>query len=271
MKNTSGYWHQRWFQTVVYSIVLLGVLYILPPVVSEPFHFAVNVVAQPIERVFSFLGFKIGETFSVFSSIGSFKEENARLLADNLALQSDNARLHDIERENTLLREQLGAPKDVRWDTVAAEVIGRDAEGSGRWIAINRGSADGLTKGMAVVVGGGIIVGQVDTVSLTSATVLVLTHPDSVINVMDEVTGARGVVRGEYGLGIVLDMVPQTDTLNTGDRIITSGLGGTFPQSLVIGTLGDIRQTPDRLFQQAAIKPVIATDRVRFVEVIRTF
>ena len=267
----SGYWHQRWFQTMAYSVLLLGIIYVLPPVVSDPFRFAITVVTQPVERVFSFLGFKIGETFSSFASIATFKEENARLLADNLALQSDNARLHDVEKENTVLREQLGAPKDTRWDTVAAEVIGRDAEGSGRWIAINRGTIDGLTKGMAVVVGGGILVGQVDEVSLTSAKVLVLTHPDSVVNVTDEVTSARGVVRGEYGLGIVLDMVPQTDALNIGDRIITSGLGGTLPPSLVVGTLGDIRQTPDRLFQQAAIRPVIATDQVRFVEVIRKF
>jgi rod shape-determining protein MreC len=124
---------------------------------------------------------------------------------------------------------------------------------------------------MPVVVGDGILIGQLGEVYSTSARVTLLTHPESVINIVDEATGAQGVLRGAYGLGMTLDLIPQSDTLHTGDRVITSGLGGTLPRALVIGTIEDIHPTPDRLFQQASIKPAVSLDAARFVQIIRTF
>jgi rod shape-determining protein MreC len=72
-----------------------------------------------------------------------------------------------------------------------------------------------------------------------------------VINAQDIETEAKGVVRGEYGLGTVLDMVSQTDILNVGDTVVTSGLGGDLPKGLLVGNIQEIRTTPDKLFQQA--------------------
>lgn len=263
------YRSRKWFKALMASIVLLLVIVWLPTPVSRPAKVAVTFVTQPLERIFSFLGFKLGGIFSSMTSIGNFKTDNARLLDENLQLRSQLARFGDIENENKILREELAAPKYDDIESVVADIIGWGAEDSGRWFTIDRGSTDGILSKMPVVAGGGVLVGQIDTVFPTSATVMLLTHPESVVNVLDENTEARGVMRGEYGLGLVFDMVPQTDILHSGDQVVTSGLGGELPRALVVGVIGEIRHTPDRLFQQATVLPTIDVSKLRLVQVIK--
>ena len=72
---------------------------------------------------------------------------------------------------------------------------------------------------------------------------------------MDLQTGAKGIVRGEYGLGLVLDMVSQTDLLNVGDDVVTSGLGSDISKGLLIGKIKELQVSSDKLFQGALISP----------------
>jgi len=255
----------------IISIVLLFSIQMFPPSVSAPIRFAVNFIAQPVERIFSFLGFKINDTFSVLGSIGTLKAENARLSNENIQLQSQVARLSTEEWENISLRDQLGVSQKTAFVKLSAEVIGRTYTDLGRWITVDRGSIDGVRAGMPVVIGDGVLVGRIDDVSSDNARVMLLTHPESAINAQDESTQAEGVVRGAYGLGFLFDRVPQTDSIAIGDRVSTSGLGGGVPSGLLVGTVEEILQTPDHLFQQATLKPTIPFEKIRFVHIIRSW
>ncbi len=270
MVNHQRSWQKKWFLVGVFSIVLWGIFLFLPESVVRPIHFAVNVLVQPVERVFSFLGFKVKTTFSVFGSIGTIRSDNEHLLNENIHLQSEVTRLHTAEQENIQLRDQLGVPQKKPMDTLSAEVIGRTYTDTGRWIAVNRGSLDGIQPHMPVVVGDGILIGAIDEVSPTSSRVMLLTHPDSVLNAQDEASHTQGVVRGTYGTGLLFDRIPQTESLTIGDRVSTSGLGGGVPSGLFIGTVEDISVTPDHLFQQGTIKPSVPFESLRFVHILRS-
>lgn len=270
MVNHNRSWQKKWFLVGVSSLVLWGVISLLPESFLRPVRFAANLIVQPVERIFSFFAFKAHSTFSVFGSIGSLHEENARLLSENIRLQSVVTRLNTEKRENELLREQLGVPQKKIFETISAEVIGRTYTDAGRWISLDRGSSDGVQVQMPVVVGEGVLIGRIDEVSLTSSRVMLLTHPESVLNAQDEDTHTQGVIRGAYGLGLVFDRVPQTDSLSVGDRISTSGLGGGMPSALLIGTVEEVRTTPDHLFQQGTIKPIFPFESIRFVRIIRS-
>jgi rod shape-determining protein MreC len=76
-------------------------------------------------------------------------------------------------------------------------------------------------------------------------------------------------VRGEYGLGIILDLVSQADVLNEGDDVITSGLGGNYPRGLLIGRIQEFGFTADKLFQQAVIMPKVKYSELQMVAVIK--
>lgn len=81
-------------------------------------------------------------------------------------------------------------------------------------------------------------------------------------------TNAEGIVKGEHSLGMIYDMVLQSETLKNGDTVVTSGLGQVIPKGLLVGTLQDVRLTDDKLFQRATIKSPVRFDRLRNVFVI---
>ena len=122
---------------------------------------------------------------------------------------------------------------------------------------------------MAVSVEAGVLVGRVDEVYPLTSRVELLTHSESIVNAVTLDTNAEGIVKGEHGLGVVYDMVLQSDQLKNGDTVVTSGLGQVIPKGLLIGTLQDIRLTDDKLFQRATIQSPVRFDRLRNVFVIR--
>ena len=122
---------------------------------------------------------------------------------------------------------------------------------------------------MPVIVSDSIIMGKVSEVLAHTSKVSLLSDSQSVVNVVDVETGARGVLRGEYGLGILMDMVSQQDGLNKDDTIITSGLGGDIPRGLLVGKINEVKFSSDKLFQQAIITPRIKYSKQDTVFVIK--
>lgn len=225
-------------------------------------------IAFPLQNVTAFVGYHVGQLASFFSSIGTLKRENEQLLEENTNLKAENALLADQSRENELLRQEIQlAPRD-RFSLIAAEVIGRDSASSGGAVLINKGTSSGVGKGMAVIAGAGTLIGRVAEVTPLSSRVLLISDSGSAINAVAGAHEARGVVRGEYGLGLVLDLVLQSDTLASGDEVITSGLGGDIPRGLLIGSVTSIESSADRLFQRATLASPLHIDQIRFVSVV---
>lgn len=239
-----------------------------PSFVSFTLRTVIGTVLAPLHNVVGFFGYHTNQTKVFFLSVGQLKHENERLLAETIDLKARVAALSDIARENEILREDRGLLSRDRLDFKAAEVIGRDSVSSGGAILIGAGETSGIRKGMAVVVGNGVLIGRVFEVAPFSSRVLLVSDSESAINAVAGSEEARGIVRGEYGLGLVLDMVIQTDTLREGDEVITSGLGGDVPRGLFIGTATSVESSNDRLFQRATLVSPVRFDRLRFVSVV---
>ena len=148
-------------------------------------------------------------------------------------------------------------------------VIGQSSDNSGNWILIDKGSTDGIAKNMPVIVYDGILIGKVEEVFPDSSKVNLISSALSSVNAYDLETGAKGVVRGESGLGIILDIVDQSDVLKQGDIVATSGLGGNFPKGLLIGSIQEVKNSGDKLFQQALIIPRTKYANLEVVFVIK--
>ncbi|MEI8096923.1 MAG: rod shape-determining protein MreC, partial [Candidatus Moraniibacteriota bacterium] len=215
------------------------------------------------------VAFEINDTYRFFSSVGELKSENERLEKERLQLLVENARYSDVSKENDELRKEIGLLPRDKFLLKAAIVIGRDVSGMGNWLSVDQGSLDGIREGMSVIVGNGILIGKIVEVFPSSSRIMLLSNPESLISGVALDTEARGIVRGEYGLGFLLDMVLQTDMLKVGDSIVTSGLGGDVPRGLLIGTLQDSHLSSDRLFQQASVISPVRFDRLQYVFVIQ--
>jgi len=237
--------------------ICAAVIFWSPDFVTFSLHRVFGTLAAPFQSLTAFLGFQVRGVTSFFESVGSLKHENERLTAENLDLLAENALLRDESKENERLRKEIDLLPRDRFSFHAAEVIGQDSASSGGWILIRSGAQNGVRVGMPVVVGKGVLVGRVIEVAAFSSKVLLLSDSSSVVNAVDEVTGARGIIKGEYGTGLMFDMVLPSDSIQEGDSIITSGLGGEFPRGLLIGSVNAVRPSPDQLFQQASIVPPI--------------
>lgn len=265
--------HRKFTQTKLSrALIVFGVLWIAvvfgPAWFVAPVRTALMTVTLPLQKIFSVTAFEIADTFHFFTSIGELKSENENLEKERLRLMALNAKFSLVDKENDELRRELGLVPRNKFSLKPAEVTGRDVSGLGNWLSINEGSRSGVRKGMPVIVDAGILIGRVTEVFPESARVMLLSNPESLTNGVALDTDARGIVKGEYGLGLLFGMVLQADTLQAGDTVVTSGLGGDMPKGLLIGTLQETRFSDDRLFQQASLSSPVRFDRLRYVFVI---
>lgn len=152
----------------------------------------------------------------------------------------------------------------------AASVIGRDPSPFLHYVIINRGSNEGIQRGMPVVTNEGLV-GRVDAVIADAARIQLVTDSASSVNVHLKNANTDAVLVGSVTGDVSLDLISQDATVNSGDLILTSGLGGGFPPDLIVGQVVNIRKLPAELFQQATVQPAVDFSRLQIVLVITNF
>jgi len=79
------------------------------------------------------------------------------------------------------------------------------------------------------------------------------------------------VVEGQVGGSLVMKYIPQEETVNVNDIVITSGLGDNFPKKLIIGQVTAVQQRDIDMFQKAEIRPTVDFNKLDVVLVITNF
>lgn len=251
------------------AAICLLLIFLNPKGLFNPVRNVLLEISYPFQKTFYLLGRTVSGTFEFIGSIGDIKKENEKLIKENYSLASQIALLNDEKKENASLRDQLKLVPRQKFNLEAAFVIGQDPQRLDSWLMIDKGSANGLEAGMPVIVFEGILIGKIDEITAHTAKITLLSDSNSAVNVLDSETSAKGVLRGEYGLGVVMDMVSQQEALNNGDTIITSGLGSNIPRGLLIGKIQEVRTTGDKLFQQAVVTPRIKYSKMDVVFVVK--
>jgi rod shape-determining protein MreC len=179
------------------------------------------------------------------------------------------AHLREIQLENERLRELLAFRREVRGDVITARVIGRDALGVSRALIINRGTTDGVHKGVAVLAPDGVV-GHVFLAGRQAARVLLVTDHNSGVDGLVQRTRARGIVEGTATGACGLKFVKRTEALAPDDLVVTSGVDGIFPKGLPIGRIASIDKRGRGLFQYATVEPTVDFGALEEVLVIRS-
>jgi rod shape-determining protein MreC len=138
-------------------------------------------------------------------------------------------------------------------------------------VIINRGSNDGILRGMPVVTDQGLV-GRIDAVLADAARVQLITDPASLVNVRIQNAEEDATLRGSVTGEVTLDQIPQDTALQQGDLVLTSGLGGGYPPDLIIGQVINVPAPRDfDLFQQATVQPVVDFNGLKIVLIIVNF
>jgi rod shape-determining protein MreC len=256
----------------VFTIILLIiVIFISFRGADNPVRGTVFFLTSPILKIFH--GFSEGfhGLFEFLGSIGNLKDDNENLIKKNLDLNAQIARLSDVGKENEELRKEIGLLPRNKYTLEAAEITAEDSLGASGVVLINAGENRGIHVGMPVIILNGILIGKVSQVFANTSQVMLMTDRDSAINGEVLESGAKGIVKGTYGLGIMMDMISQTEVIKEGDTVITSGLGGGMPRGLFIGKIGQVSQTEDKLFQQASVISSVGFSSLREAFVVKNF
>jgi rod shape-determining protein MreC len=211
------------------------------------------------------------EIFTAPRDITTLREQNADLQDDVAELQAQVIQLQQQVGET----ERLAALVDfaqARIDNTykGAAVIGRDPSPFLHYVIINVGSNDGILRGMPVVTDQGLV-GRVDAVIADAARVQLITDPASRVNVRLQNAEEEASLVGSVTGDAILELIPQDTNVETGDLVLTSGLGGGYPPDLIVGQVVNIRSRDFDLFQQATIQPVVDFNRLQVVLVIVNF
>jgi rod shape-determining protein MreC len=257
------------FKIIVIAIVFAGLIFLNPSKFFSPIRAGFGFFLLPFQKVVYSFSIGLENARELIESIGKIKSENEKLIKENQQLLSENVMLHDMKNENAILREQIGLLPRDQYNLTAASVVSQDPNGISNWLEIDKGSNDGITDGMPVIVSKGILIGKVQNVSSNKSQVMLLTNPKSTVNVITTNSGAKGVAKGEYGTKIILDMVLQTDSINVGDSVVTSGISGEIPRGLYVGVIQEIHQSGDYLFQQAILATPLQNAKTQIVFVIK--
>ena len=202
-----------------------------------------------------------------YDTLAGFRSENERLRKRIQSLEIERQRLLEAEATNRQLKALLDFRSRLPAGAITASIIANSANSWFQSCMIDKGSSEGVRKGMAVVTPLGVV-GQVVGVTSHAAKVLLLTDPNSGIDVLVQRTRSRGIVSGSLDSGIVLKYVKRSEDIQEGDRLITSGIDGVFPKGMMVGTVIKVRKQHIGLFQFIEVLPSVQTERIENVLVV---
>lgn len=196
-------------------------------------------------------------------------KENEVLKNQLERLQVEKSRINSLESENNLLKEELNFVKEKKINTIAAKIITGVSDSLSKSVIINRGSDSGLTKGLAVIAGEGVVVGKVSEVYPNYSKVLLLIDNKSkVAATIQNSDKTTGLVEGQFGLSLAMTNIPQDQEVKVDDLIVTSGLEGKIPKDLLIAKVENVNQVESEIFKTALLRPIISFNNLSYVLVV---
>jgi rod shape-determining protein MreC len=205
---------------------------------------------------------KLGDYIPVVKSRRDLDRQNRELRAENETLRQEVRALGEAGNENTRLTRLLKLTEHTGFKTISARVIGRDAGNWWKSIEIDRGSNDGITTNLPVLNADGLI-GKVVSFTRGEARVLLLIDSNCKVSALLQESREPGVVAGTR-----MTYVDRNAKIKPGEAVITSGLGGTFPKGILIGTVAKAELNRQGMYQDVEIKPAVDFHRLEEVVVI---
>jgi len=173
------------------------------------------------------------------------REEVGRLKMDNIFLrnevnQADRARALQLFQSHTQSK------------TLAASVIGAGAASGSKVVYVDRGSVEGVQRGMAVVTPDGIV-GKVIAAYPTASEVLLVNDPDFAAGVISQKNQTRGTLKGQGNGPCKVDYVPAEEKVEVGEWFYTSGDDRIFPRAFPVGVVTAVRE--GQPFKEILVEP----------------
>jgi rod shape-determining protein MreC len=241
-----------------------------------------NVVIKPKQMgqsLFSLvqMGFHGVGSWNSIGELKKIREELEQARIKLLEYERVSRSLTELRRENEQLKEQLGFSRALPYKQIPAQLIARDPGNEFSTLVLNKGARQGVRRDMPVIAfQGGLqgLVGKVVLAGLTTSTVKPITDPASHVAARLQSSRYDGLVTG--GLvgsgGLVMRYVNKlaTNEIQYGELVISSGLGGLFPQGIHIGRVRQMQAKAYEASLTLEVEPIVDFSRLEYVFVLDT-
>jgi rod shape-determining protein MreC len=225
--------------------------------VAYPFQL---VATMPIDLVRGVTGY--------FSNQSQLIEDNAELRSKALSYAQDAQRYQAAEAEAAQLRRLIGASERLGVRVLPSEVLYAGRDPYSQKVIIDRGATHGVRPGSPVTDETGVV-GQVTRVHPLLAEVTLITDRDQATPVQVVRNGLRAVAFGAGASGMLeLRFMASIAEIQEGDRLVTSGIDGTYPPGLPVASVVRVERDSEQGFAHVVCKPAAGVDRGRYLLVL---
>lgn len=222
----------------------------------------IQIAANAPKKIINNLKNKLNDRESILT-------ENQLLKKENIQLYSKVQQTYKLEAENKRLFELLKAKPEDGKNFIFADIISVNQDRDKHQIIINKGSMDGIELGAAIADSKGII-GHIVRDQVLASEVLLISDPEHGIPIEIARNGLRAIA---IGIGsydeIILNNLPNNSDIKINDVLITSGLGGRYPEGYPVAIISNIERVKGDSYLSIGAKPIANLKNINEVLVIQ--
>ncbi len=229
----------------------------------SPLRSALSIAVYPVQFLAS-LPQRIGDgSATYFAKHKTLIQENHQLRKKLLVHQTRLLKASALEKENIRLRNLLDSSFKLGEQILVSELLSVNLDPYKHTVVIDKGQRFGVFDGQPVLDTWGII-GQVYRTGLLHSEVILISDPGHAIPIQVNRNGLRTIAVGTGKINeLSLPFLPNHSEIKAGDLLISSGLGGTFPQGYPVGVVNEVIPQPDKPFSLVNARPTAHLDRSR--------
>ena len=219
----------------------------------SPFYFLANGPRKVLDSV--------SETLATRQQL---ELENRALRQELLLKNSDILLLGQFKQENARLRELLGSPLRQDEHKMVTQVISTGSDPYSDQVVIDKGSDNGVYEGQPVISDKGVV-GQVVAVAKVTSRVLLICDASHALPIQVLRNDIRVIAAGGCADDLQLEHLPNNTDIRVGDVLVTSGLGGRFPEGYPVAVVSSVKVDNQRAYTVIQARPTAGLQRLRYL------
>lgn len=220
-----------------------------------PLEDVIRWLVQPIVYIAQFPANANDAAASYIVSIDELHDRNDQLLKDVSRLNATIEELTQARATIAQLRNALGYVEANRRNQVLSEIVQANPNRQRLEVIINVGAEQGIVVDSGVLDPWGVYGRTVEVFSNTSR-VLLLSDERHATPVLLSRTRQFFIASGNGPEELLtLDNVNLSSDIQVGDKVVTSGLGGVFPEGLLVGVVETVTDIVSESIKRVTVAP----------------
>ncbi|MCX7085582.1 MAG: rod shape-determining protein MreC [Methylococcales bacterium] len=227
-----------------------------------------SILVDPLKYLVSLPTSLVEQATDSATSYSALKAENEHLREDQLIHQARLLKFAALEKENIRLRALLENSFKLGEQVLVAELLSVNMAPYEHILVVNKGTRFGVHPQQPVLDANGVV-GQVFRALPFTSEIMLITDPNHAIPVQVNRNGLLTIAVGSGQLNrLILPFLPSNADIKPGDLLITSGLGGTFPQGYPVAVVDEFTAQPNKAFATITATPKALLDRNRELMIV---